>query len=57
VQSIVGDESFGDRPFADLGLPLFDIVAVRRGFGTIGFELSADAGDALGNLRAARAVA
>lgn len=55
LQSILGGESFQDRPFAELGLPPFDIVAVRRDFETIGFEFSADAPAVLGDLWPARA--
>ena len=50
VRSIEGGEGFLDRSFADIGVPLFDIVAGRRGLARIGYEFSADGPRVLGPL-------
>jgi len=45
-----GDESFLDRPLAQIGVPLFDIVIARNGDRAIGLELTGDQADVLGPL-------
>jgi molybdopterin/thiamine biosynthesis adenylyltransferase len=50
TRSISGCEDFIDRPFASLGVPLFDIVMARRGLTAVGFEFSGDARAVLGEL-------
>jgi hypothetical protein len=48
TQSLTGREPFANRPLAEIGIPPFDIISVRRGIDVTGFELSADASLALG---------
>ena len=55
--SISGSESFLDRNFAELGIPLFDIVAGRKGLKRIGYQFSADGPALLGPLWGPRAAA
>jgi molybdopterin/thiamine biosynthesis adenylyltransferase len=45
-----GDESFLDRPLAEIGVPPFDIIIARNGDRAIGLELSGDASRVLGPL-------
>src|SRR5439155_18424835 len=47
---IRGDESFLDRPLAEIGVPAFDIVIARNSQRSIGYELSGDAQSVLGPL-------
>lgn len=51
AQSIFGDEPFANRPLVEIGIPLYDIVAVRNELNTVGFELSADASTVLNGAR------
>jgi adenylyltransferase/sulfurtransferase len=50
TKAIYGTEAYIDRPFFDLGVPLFDIVTARRNETFIGFEFSGDARAVLGEL-------
>jgi len=50
--AIRGDEDFLDRPLAQVGVPPFDIVIARGGVKSIGFEMSGDADQVLGELAA-----
>ena len=47
---IRGDESFIDRPLAQIGVPRFDIIIARCAARSIGFELTGDAPSILGPL-------
>jgi len=47
---IRGDEAFLDQPLASIGIPPFDILISRNANQTIGFELTGDAPQVLGNL-------
>ena len=47
---IRGDESFLDRPLAQIGVPPFDIIIARSPDRSVGFELSGDAANVLGDL-------
>jgi adenylyltransferase/sulfurtransferase len=47
---IRGDEVFLDRPLSEIGVPAFDVLTARAGGRAIGFELSGDAADVLGQL-------
>ena len=50
VHTITGTEDFLDKPLYDLGIPLFHIIAVRRGMEYIYYELSKDKNEVLGGL-------
>ena len=45
-----GDETFLERPLAQIGIPPWDIVIARAGDRAIGLEVSADAHQMLGLL-------
>ena len=47
---IRGDESFIDRPLAEIGVPPFDILIARAAGRAIGIELAGDASRVLGEL-------
>jgi adenylyltransferase/sulfurtransferase len=47
---IRGNESFIDRPLAEIGVPAFDVVIARNAERSVGFELAGDAANVLGEL-------
>lgn len=48
--AVRGSEAFLDRTLGEIGVPKWDIVVGRAGETLVGYELSADRGDVLGDL-------
>ncbi len=50
VHTIAGEEKFLDKKLYEIGIPLFHIIAVRKGMKYIYYELSKDKNEVLGGL-------
>ena len=50
IHTINGEEDFLDKKLYDVGIPLYHIIAVRKGMKYVYYELSKDKNEVLGGL-------